>query len=350
MKKAALFLAILLALCPLAALGQDENIQLKFTFTGDCTLGCNYSWMNAAISFVKVVEEKGYDYPFANVKEIFENDDLTVINLENVLQDSNAGRASGRKWNFRGPTDYVNMITQNSIEACSLGNNHMKDFGSRGVKSTKEALTGANIGWFIDKELFFFEKDGVKVAFLSFWESSFNSHKKWLKTELPRLKNEEDVDFIVLCLHAGTEYRFKHTKATEEKAHLAIDYGADLVVGTHPHVLEGLEVYKDRTILYSLGNFVFGGNRTFREGRIQGMLAQVTLTFDPSGEYQSQQTTLIPCQITGTMPKNNYQPFLLSGEEAQAVIDLVQQDTDFPLPAYQEGVGSVIEPIINTAD
>ena len=323
---------------------QAQTTTMTFTFTGDCTLGCNYSWFNADISFVKTIEREGYDYPFKNVKDIFAQDDLTVINLENVLQDTNASRKSGRKYNFRGPTDYVNMIVQNSIEACSLGNNHINDFNSRGVTSTKEALTGADIGWFIDKDIFYYEKDGVKVAFLSFWESSFNSHKKWLKTELPRLKAEEGVDFTVICLHAGTEYRFKHAKTAEEKQHYAVDCGADLVIGTHPHVLEGLEVYNDRLCFYSLGNFVFGGNRTFREGRIQSMLVQVTLTFE-DGVYQSQQATLIPVQITGTMPKNNYQPFLLGGEEAQAVIDLIQDDTPFPLPAYVEGVGCVLEPV-----
>lgn len=347
MKKTVLWLSCLMLLCPAWALGETE---MTFTFTGDCALGCNYSWVNAPISFVKVIEANDYAYPFVNVKEIFENDDLTVINLENVLQDSDAGRASGRKYNFRGPTDYVNMITQNSIEACSLGNNHIKDFGSRGLTSTKDTLTGGGVGWFIDKDVFVFEKDGVKVALLSYWESSFNSHKKWLKTELPRLKSEEGVDFIVICLHAGDEYRFKHSKSVTEKARLAIDYGADLVVGTHPHVLQGMEVYKDRTIFYSLGNFVFGGNRKYQEGRIQGMLAQVKLTFADDGAYQSQQATLIPCQITGTFPQNNYQPFLLSGGEAQAVIDLIQADTDFPLPAYEEGIGSVLPPVENTQE
>lgn len=342
MRIAAIMLALALALCPFTALG--ESVDMTFTFTGDCAIGCNYSWFEQSASFVKVIEEKGFDYPFANVRDIFDKDDLTVINLENVLQDTNKGRASGRKYNFRGPTAYAELIAQNGIEACSLGNNHTKDFGNVGMASTKEALTGSGVGWFVDKELFYFEKGGVKVAFLSFWESSFNSHRRWLKTELPRLKAEDSVDFIVICLHAGNEYQFKHSRETEDKAHYAIDCGADLIVGTHPHVLEGIEIYKGRTILYSLGNFVFGGNRKYNEGRTQGMLAQVTLTFSEGG-YESQQVTLIPCEISGTFPQNNYQPFLLTGQAAQAVIDLVQKDTDFELPGYEEGVGAVLAPV-----
>ena len=338
-----LFLALMGA-CAAPALAQ-EGTTVTLTFTGDCTLGANASWYNADTSLISVVEKNGLDYPFANLRSFFENDDLTVINLEGVLQDSASGKKSARKYNFRGPTEYVGMLTGSSIEACSLGNNHIEDFGSRGVKSTEEALTAANVGWFYNKDVFFFEKDGVKLAFLSYWMTDFNSHRKWLKSELPRLRQEEGVDFIVLCLHDGREHQFKHTKAVEEKARCAIDYGADLVIGNHPHVLQGLEEYNNRLIVYSLGNCVFGGSREFRENSMQTMLVRMSVQFGADGALESQQATLVPLRVSGEIPRNNYQPVVLGGAEAQAVIDLVQDDTAFALPAYEEGVGAVLDAI-----
>lgn len=337
-----------LILCALAvaapALAQAET-TLTLTFAGDCTLGANASWYNADSSMIAVVEREGLDYPFANARAIFEGDDLTVVNLEGVLQDSAGGKRGSRKYNFRGPTAYTQMLTGASVEACSLGNNHAEDYGSRGLKSTKAALDAAGVGWFANKDIFFFEKDGVKLALLSYWMTDFNSHRKWLKTELPRLRAEEGVDFIVVCIHDGREHQFKHTKAVTEKARAAIDMGADLVIGHHPHVIQGLEVYNDRLIVYSLGNFVFGGSREFRDNSMQTMLVQIAARFDDAGAFTGVQPTIIPMRVTGDPPRNNYQPALLGGAEAQAVIDRVQEDTPFPLPAYQEGVGAVLDPI-----
>ena len=125
-----------------------------------------------------------------------------------------------------------------------------------------------------------------------------------------------------------------------EKLKIAIDYGADLIVGTHPHVLQGIEIYKNRIIFYSLGNFSFGGNKQPKPPSIPTAVMQVKLDFNDDGLYSSQ-FTIHPYHATGTQPMNNYQPVPVTGADAQNVMDILQNDTPFPLNPFVEGEGAV---------
>ena len=123
---------------------QPEPVRMTLTFAGDCTLG-NHSLHNSAgYGFLMTVGEQ-FDYPFQNVKEWFENDDFTMVNLEGVLGDQ--GVPSGRRYIFRGYGSYVNMLTRNSIEAVSLANNHTMDYGEAGYEETKRLLDEAGVSY-----------------------------------------------------------------------------------------------------------------------------------------------------------------------------------------------------------
>lgn len=126
---------LLLCLAPALALGET----ITMTFVGVCTLGCDVDWLEDERAFPNVIAREGMDYPFANVRHLFEADDLTVVNLEGVLADTNEGIMGGRKYNFRGPTAYTQMLTGASVELAVLGNNHAFDFGKSGHESTKAA-------------------------------------------------------------------------------------------------------------------------------------------------------------------------------------------------------------------
>lgn len=338
MHAALLFMAMILLACSATA----ETRSIRLTFAGDCTLGNHEGWMNHSVGTFKVMQQEqgNYTYFLEKCRPIFANDDYTVVNLEVVLADTPKGKREGRKWNFRGTTDYVRILTEGGVEAVTLGNNHAQDFGSTGLKSTKETLKKAGVDYCVDKEVCLFEKDGIKIAFMGFWESSFHSKLKWIKQEIPRLKQEEGCAAVVVLYHGGNEYKQKHSKEQEKDLRAAIDAGADLVVGHHPHVIQGMEVYKNRTIFYSLGDFCYGGNRKPRAIEYPTFVAGVEMHFDDTG-YLSQQVTIHPFRISGTAPRNNYQPYPVTGEEAEEVMRLIQNDTPFELAPYVEGQGAV---------
>lgn len=121
----------------------SAETTLHITFAGDCTLGSEETLRNQASSFVSTITREGYDWPFANMQELFQNDDLTVVNLEGVLSDSNKQENKKKTFRFRGPTDYVNILTRSGIEAVNLANNHTQDFGKQGFTSTQQTLDAA---------------------------------------------------------------------------------------------------------------------------------------------------------------------------------------------------------------
>lgn len=343
-KLAALLLALLLL--PAACAAQDDVTVIRLTFAGDCTLGGHEGWMGYSVGTFRVMQQEvgGYAYFLEKVQDIFAHDDVTLVNLEVVLADSARGLNPERKWNFRGTTDCVRILTEGSVEAVTLGNNHTRDFGKPGLDSTRDTLRAAGVGYCVDKEVFFFEKAGARVAFLGFWETSFRQHKTWLAQEIARLKTEERCAAVVVVYHGGSEYRPKHARSQQEDMRWAVDAGADLVVGHHPHVLQGMEIYRNRQIFYSLGDFCYGGNRKPREIEYPTMVLGVELGVDAQGLVY-QQATIHPARISATAPRNNYQPYLVAGEQAADVMQRIQNDTPHALAPYAEGQGAV-QPIV----
>ncbi|MGN0779876.1 MAG: CapA family protein [Aristaeellaceae bacterium] len=338
MRRMLCLLMCLMLLAPSAALA-DKTITL--TFTGDVTLGSEEKKRSKDVSFDSVAAREGYDYFFANVRDFFAEDDLTIINLEGVLSDSSRQENKEKTYRFRGPTDFVSILTRSSIEVCSIANNHTMDFGRQGYNSTISTLHGAGLGVFGNDEIYIYEKDGIQIAFLSINSTSVYRRREWLRTEMARLKSDVGVNCIVFCLHAGTEYGRRRNQAQENVARTAIDNGADLVVMHHPHVVQGFDVYNNRSICYSLGNFCFGGNKDVRA--MEAMVVRATLTFADDGTYLGQQLALYPANISGTYPGNNYQPLLVSGDAAQAAMELAQFDTLYTLNPFDDAAGCALQ-------
>ena len=134
------------AVCALAALtlaaSAAAETTLHITFAGDCTLGCHTIHTHAGYGFLMTVGES-YDYPFQNVRQWFENDDFTMVNLEGVLGDK--GQPAGKRYAFRGPAQYTNILTRSSVEAVTIANNHTLDYGEEGYAETKGILDKARI-------------------------------------------------------------------------------------------------------------------------------------------------------------------------------------------------------------
>lgn len=331
--------------------------QVTISFAGDCTLG-NTPLVRERYydqSFESYVEQHGMAYPFDKVKEYFLNDDFTVVNLEGVFYNYEANRAK-KTYNFRSSTDYVEILTLAGVDAVSIGNNHSLDYGAKGEISTIETLERAKLGWFGINEaadgIYVFEKDGIRIGFTgvyySFWAKG-GKNAEAIKRNLSDLKREK-CDLIIACMHCGVEYDQKHDNNQNKMANWLFRYGADMVVGHHPHTVQGLRVENGKTTLWSLGNFVFGGNPSLNYKNparnkllnIETFIAQITFSFDEDQRYLGHQINIIPCYTSGTAEYNNYQPVPVTGAEAEKVLSAIQVDS-YPLhlKPYVEGVGAV---------
>ncbi|MHC1786835.1 MAG: CapA family protein [Christensenellales bacterium] len=337
MRRAVLILLTLFMLLSARA----EGTEILLTFTGDCTLGSEERTRALPGSFDSYVFDYGYDYPFLRVQEILSADDVTVINLENVFYPYEANRVQ-KTYNFRGPTDFAEILRQGSVELCFLGNNHTGDYGHYGLKSTVETLEGAGLAWFgvpyPALRTWIYEKDGVRIGFTGSYIGYWSRDPQGLRDSFTRLK-KADCDVIVALMHGGAEYAPRQGADQERFARFLVSCGADLVVGHHPHVLQGVDRVDGINIIYSLGNFSFGGNKELRA--TQTLLAQVRLSFGSDRRYLGQQLNLIPAHVSGTLAYNNYQPVLVSGQEAGAIIDQVAKYSGYPLAPYQEGIGAL---------
>ena len=280
---------------------QPQPEHFTLTFVGDCTFGSNMANWYAPYGFILTVGED-YDYPFQNVLEYFENDDFTMINLEGPLCDQ--GNPVQKKHTFRGPTSYVNFITQNSIEAVTLANNHSQDYGKTGYSTTMETLEAEKVPYVTENSTAIVTTEsgltiGIYAAVYNSWD------REDLKADVAALR-EQGVDIVVYAVHWGTEGSYRPVNNQAELAYEAIDAGVDIVYGSHPHVLQKVEEYNGGIIYYSLGNFCFGGNLYPRD--LDSAILQQEVIREPDGTVHLGELTMIPCSISSIPVRNNFQP------------------------------------------
>ena len=339
----ALMLLIIILLTASVTAGAEKSIVL--TFTGDCTLGSEETTRARDDSFDSLASRRGYDYFFTNFRDMFEQDDHTIINFEGVLTDNRGQKSQSKRYCFRGPTDFVRILTGASIDACCLSNNHIGDFGKQGEESTKATLDQNGIGWFQNSKYYTFVKDGIRIAFIALDNKYvFNQFEK-IKKLIQSLKEKGDAHFVAICWHTGMEYHGIHEPNTESICQKLIQAGADLMILHHPHVLQGVGVYNNRCIFYSMSNFVFGGNSAIRTEKykngtvtsLYSIVVQVKLLFTDDGKYLGQQPIIYPAYTSSAAPVNNFQPYRANAEEAVPVRDALQQDTAFELPEITVG-------------
>lgn len=295
------------------------EVSITLSFTGDCTLGSNqkHSYAN---SFHQYYDRKGPDYFLSKVRSIFEADDLTVVNLEGSLTNSN-DRVE-KTWNHKGPPKYVNILSASSVEVATMGNNHRLDYGISGCLETEQVLTEAGIGYCYDNRYLIQEVQGIKVGFVS-----VNEHydgeavvMAWLKEGYQYLR-DQGCALVIACVHWGGDHTPELDTTQLTMGDQLIDLGYDLVIGNHPHVLQAMRVYKGKFICYSLGNFCYGGSKN-PEDKDSGIFQQ-TFTF-LDGVLQPQiNARFIPCFLSGKTDKNNYRPTLAKDEEFQRIIQKI---------------------------
>lgn len=297
-----------------------DPISLTLSVVGDCTLGTD-EYFDYDTSLNAYYENYGADYFMANVKSIFSKDDLTIANFEGTLTEST--EREDKQFAFKAPASYANILTAGSVEAVNTANNHSHDYGEESFNDTLKALDTANILHFGYDETAVTEVKGVKVGLVGIYE--LNDHlgrEEQLKQNIAKVK-QDGAQLIVVIFHWGNEKEEVPDENQKTLGHLAIDEGADLVCGHHPHVLQGIEEYKGKNIVLRLGNFCFGGNAYPSD--MDTIIFQQTFTIDQNGVKDDNVTNIIPCSISSDSDYNNYQPTPAEGEEATRIMQKIQK-------------------------
>lgn len=295
--------------------GQDRFV---LTFAGDCTLGSTADRAGASSSFITTIGTN-YDYPFANVVEYFENDDFTIVNLEGPLTET--GTAAAKTFAFKGPTAYTQILTGSSVEAVTLANNHSEDYGKEGYQNTAKALDDAGVTYVEKNKTALYETgSGLKIGL---YAASFDFSKSNMTSSIAALR-ASGAEIVICAFHWGTEGAYRPNSNQEYFGRAAIEAGADIVYGSHPHVLQKIEQYQGGYIFYSMGNFSFGGS-TFPQDYDSAIL-QLEVLRDENGKISLGELTRIPVSVSSISAYNNYQP--TPYEEGSAAYDRVLSKLD----------------------
>ena len=212
-------------------------------------------------------------------------------------------RSSDKNFTFRAPPEYAGILTEGSVEFVTLGNNHVLDYGEQGYADTKATLDEYGIGYAGRDEYTLYETaSGLKIGV---YAVSFPESTTQIENGIASLK-EAGAEFIIAAIHWGDEGSYDVNSNQLTWGHAAVDAGADVVYGSHPHTLQPVEVYNDHYIFYSMGNWSFGGNTNPRDK--DTVIAKLEVTRDSSGECSVTDMRLIPCASSGVVDGNNYQP------------------------------------------
>ena len=279
------------------------------TAAGDCTLATD---INASTegSFAAYASQLGGDYSYflKNVAPVFAEDDLTIVNFEGTL--SNQGTRQDKQFAFRGKPEYVQVLTTSSVEAANLANNHSADYGDVSLTDTIKYLNEAGISNFIGTNTAMREINGISVGLVGI--NALNEEEAGKLEKAIGSVKSLGAQLVIVSMHWGEEKATAPNEQQIELAHKAVDLGADLVIGTHPHVLQGIEKYNGRYIAYSLGNFCFGGNNNPSDK--DTVIYRQVFTFVDGILQEDENMTLIPATISGHDNYNDYQPAIATGD------------------------------------
>jgi len=300
----------------------SSPVSLTLSVVGDCTLGTDETF-DYDTSLNAYYENYGADYFLQNVKDIFSTDDLTIANFEGTLTDSD--EREDKTFAFKAPASYASILTGGSVEAVNTANNHSHDYGDQSFDDTLAALDDAGIVHFGYDETAVMDVKGIKVGLVGIYELYDHlEREQQLKDNIAKVK-ADGAQLIVVIFHWGNETETVPDSNQTTLGRIAIDEGADLVCGHHPHVLQGIETYKGRNIVYSLGNFCFGGNSSPSD--MDTMIYQQTFTIDADRVKKDNVTNIIPCSISSAAYDgyNNYQPTPAEGDEATRILGKINE-------------------------
>lgn len=299
---------------------EGEPAEILLSFTGDCILGTDefFAWDTGLPAYYNLY---GPEYFLKNVRSIFEEDDLTIVNMEGTLTEETT--RVDKQFAFKGDPEYVKILTSSSVEAANVANNHSHDYGEKSFQDTVQMLEENGIKTFGYDDVAVLEVKGIRVGMFGIYELDDHLERiPQVKQDIAKLK-DQNVDIIVAVFHWSNELVTVPDENQVTLAHLTIDEGADVVVGHHPHVVQGIDEYKGKMIAYSLGNFCFGGNTHPTE--MDTFIFQQKFILDGKRNITGSEYKVIPCRVSSETTYNNYQPTPLVGEEAKETMDKIEE-------------------------
>ena len=294
----------------------EEKITKKkvtISAAGDFTLGY-YKGQASGGRFDEVAKKNGYDYFMKGVKTIFEKDDLTIANLEGPL--TTRGVAAQKQFAIRGLPEYTAILKAGDIEVVNLANNHTLDYQQVGYEDTIASLEKSDIGYFGENNTYYTKVNDVSIALIGAngWNNSEGVKEK-LRKRIQEAKKKAEL--VIVEFHWGIEREHYPNGVQRDLAKYVIDQGAHLVLGSHPHVIQGIGSYKGSHIVYSMGNFCFGANKNPDDK--DTFIYQETFSVTEFG-VESEEQKVIPCRISSSNSRNDYQPTVLEGAAKEAVL------------------------------
>ena len=317
----------------------DHAIIMTITCTGDLTIGGdNYHKKDIFTPELKA-NDGDINFTMANVRSILTSDDLTLVNFEGTLTDTKYVPESkkGNSFLFNISPEYVSVLKDNGIEAVSLENNHVMDHGDEGYEETKNTLRNAGIIYSNSEEIGIFEFQGIQVAMLSYLcidrygkpFGGYDTFEEKVVADIQRAK--EQYPLVIVSFHWGLEpTKSNPTRAyvpTQNQIHLgrmAVDAGADLIVGHHSHRIQPIEQYKGVLICYSLGNFCFAGNSNPSD--MSSIMLQARFRIK-EGKVSFRDFRIIPIRISSRKDKNDFVPTPFeSGAQVDSILSTLKSN------------------------
>lgn len=293
------------------------DTTITISAAGDCTFGSDIS-SPASVNFYSVYNrEKNNSYFFRKVRKYFRKDDLTIVNLEGTLTKSTT--RMDKTYAFKGSPSYANILTAGSIEAVAFANNHCMDYGETSYHDTIAALKKAGIKYSSYNKVCIYKVRNKQIGMISVNGLLGVEYSKKLIASGIRKLRKRNANLIIVSMHAGMEHTSAINTVQKQLGHYAVNKGANLVLGHHPHTLQGIEKYKGAYIVYSLANFCFGGNTNPSDK--DTMIFQQTFTFRNNTLVKDDNIRIIPCRVSSSTSINNYQPTPLKGAGKKRILN-----------------------------
>ena len=286
------------------------------------TIGRNVQHSGSSI-FEKELKKQNDDvnFIFRNVKDIFEGDDVTIVNFEGVLADTYTMPSNKRnnEFLFLGKPGYARALTENSVEMATIENNHINDFGEQGVTDTISALEGAGVAWANADHMAVYQTQGLRIGLLAYQtlNQPFTSDELKVMVDEDIAAARKTCDLVVVYFHWGNELDYSPRDNQVMLGRAAIDSGADLVLGAHSHRINPIECYQGRYIVYSLANCSFAGNNKPKD--MYTFIFQTRFKMRDGALVQNT-FRIIPCRISS---RKDYNDFAITPLTEQTNIDTV---------------------------
>ncbi len=300
---------------PAGVVNTDGSTVITVTCTGDFTIGGD-NYHRKGKKFYDELKSHGNDINFTMeyMRDIFRDDDLTLVNFEGTLTDTKdvPDNKKGNDFLFNISPSYVSVLPDNYIEAVSLANNHVMDHGTEGFEETKATLKERGIKYSTEEEIGLFQVKGITIAMLSYlcidrYDKPVGGYDNlYDKVAADIAETKKQFPIVIVSFHWGNELDYTPTERQKKMGHIAVDAGADLVIGHHSHRINPIEEYNGKYICYSLGNFCFSGNDKPKD--MNSFVFQTRFKISKSGDISNIGFRIIPIRITSVKDRNNYTP------------------------------------------